>query len=125
MTCLAAASLALGLVAAVPAAQSAPLVHDSITEFASIVYAPLGSVPPERQNIHNLFDIDGAPTDGITMLSLGLGTSTSTTGGSLTLTITPTAAANRFITGGAFQEATFNQGGNPTASVAHREAAQV
>lgn len=125
MTRLAATTFAIGLVAAVQAAQSAPIVHDSIPEFASIVYAPLGSVPTGRANLANLFDVDGAPPTGVTMLSLGRGTATSTTGGSLTLTITPNAAANRFITGGAFQEATFNRGGNPSATVAHREAAEV
>lgn len=125
MTRLAATTFAIGLVAAVQAAQSAPIVHDSIPAFASIVDAPLGSVPMGRANIANLFDVDGAPTAGITMLSLGSGTSTSTTEGSLTLTITPNAAANRFITGGAVQAATFNRGGNPSARVAHREAAEI
>lgn len=114
---------AVALIAvAVPGTRASTIVHDTAAEFSSIVYSPVGSVDPARQIIANLFDVDPAHPN-TTMLSLGRGAGTAN-GGTLELTITPNLSAFRHIIGGSFREVTFNGGGDPTATVAHREAAE-
>lgn len=113
---------ALFTVAAAAEVKASLMVHDTVAEFASITYSPVGSIAPARMNIPNLFDAD-PPHPNTTMLSLGRGAGTAN-GGTLELTITPNLSAFRHIVGGSFREVTFNGGGDPQAAVAHREAAE-
>lgn len=115
------AALAL-IAAATSASRASILVHDTLGEFLPPVYSPVGSVPPARTMIANLFDTD-PPHPNTTMLSLGRGAGTAN-GGTLELTITPNLSAVRHIISGSFRDVTFNGGGDPTATIAHREAAE-
>lgn len=95
-----AAFAALGL--ALPAAQAAPILHDEVTDFASIerdqgVRGNGSAVPSFRSNLANMFDNDEVNS----FFSLGLG-------GTLTLTLAP---VGQRVTGGSLIERTNLPGG--------------
>jgi hypothetical protein len=121
-----AAILAAAALAAAPRVQAAPLLHDSVGEFTSIVNRQAAGVAANRSILGRMFDND-LSIGATSFFSLGL-SPTASSGAAAPVTApfasAPTASLDflidpfRGITGGAFSEAT----GTPTG---HAEQADI